>query len=81
MTADSSHESNSVNTKLDPVYAVKAYAVVEVEPHWFLTSVQECGEWSASRPEHFISRDKGPGTQWVACWVGSKTDLDALQKT
>jgi hypothetical protein len=37
------------------------------------------GEWSASRPGRFTSRDKAPGTHWIGGWVGSRAGLDAMR--
>jgi len=48
MIVDPSHEPNSLSSKVVPVHAVKKYVVVEVGPHKFLTSAQDCGEWSVT---------------------------------
>jgi hypothetical protein len=34
------------------------------------------GQWSASHPGCFTSRERGPGTHGVGCWVRPRTDLD-----
>jgi hypothetical protein len=41
-------------------YAMKTYWDVELYLHTFLTSAVDGGEWSASRPGHFIPRGKNP---------------------
>jgi hypothetical protein len=38
------------------------------------------GEWSASRPGHFTSKERVPGTHWIGGWVGSIAVLDAVVK-
>jgi hypothetical protein len=45
-----------------------------------LTSTLDGCEWSASHPDHFISRERAPGTHWIGCWVGSRAGLDAVAK-
>jgi hypothetical protein len=45
-----------------------------------LTSALDGGEWSASRPGRFTSREKDPGTQWIGGWVGPRAVLDAVVK-
>jgi hypothetical protein len=34
----------------------------------------------ASRPSHFTSQGKSPGTHWIGGWVGPRTVLDAVVK-
>jgi hypothetical protein len=46
----------------------------------FLTSVPDGGKWSASHPDHFIPRERGPGTPWIGGWVGLRSGLDAVDK-
>jgi hypothetical protein len=41
---------------------MKAYEVVDVYIHIFLTSALVGGEWSASRPGHFTTGERAPGT-------------------
>jgi hypothetical protein len=38
------------------------------------------GEWSASRPGRFTSRERAPGTHWIGGWVGPRAVLDAVVK-
>jgi len=45
-----------------------------------LTSVLDGGEWSASRPGHFIPRKRARGTHWIGVWVGLRAGLDAVVK-
>jgi hypothetical protein len=35
----------------------------------FLTSAQDVGEWSASRPGRFSPRERVPGTHCIGGWV------------
>jgi hypothetical protein len=41
-----------------------------------LTSALDGGEWSASRPGHFIPGERTPGTDWIGGWVGPRAGLD-----
>jgi hypothetical protein len=45
-----------------------------------LTSALDGGEWSASRPGRFTTRERGPGTHWIGGWVGPRAVLDAAVK-
>jgi hypothetical protein len=47
-----------------------------IAPH-ILTSVLDGGEWSASHPSRFTSRERTAGTHRIWGWVGSRADLDA----
>jgi hypothetical protein len=38
------------------------------------------GEWSASRPGRFSSREKAHGTHWTEGLMGPRTRLDAVVK-
>jgi hypothetical protein len=55
--------------KLTKNYAIKTYGGDDVQSHVFLTSVIVGGEWSASRPDRFIPRERAPGTHWIGSWV------------
>jgi hypothetical protein len=45
-----------------------------------LTSTLDGGEWSASRPGRFTSRERVPDTHWVGDWVGCRAVLDAVMR-
>jgi hypothetical protein len=45
-----------------------------------LTSVLDGGEWSASRPGRFTSRERAPATHWIGGSVGPRAVLDAVVK-
>jgi hypothetical protein len=45
-----------------------------------LTSALGGGEWSASRPGRFTSRERAPGTRWIGGWVDPRAVLDAVVK-
>jgi hypothetical protein len=45
-----------------------------------LTSALDGGEWSASRPGRFISRERASGTHWIGGWVCPRAGLDAVVK-
>jgi hypothetical protein len=45
-----------------------------------LTSALDGGEWSASRPSRFTSRERTPGTLWIGGWVGPRAVLDVVVK-
>jgi hypothetical protein len=51
-------------------HAMKTHWEVEVKLHAFLTSALDGGECSASRPGRFTTRERVPGSQWIADWVG-----------
>jgi hypothetical protein len=56
--------------------AVKAYGGIAPT---FLTTALDGGEWSASRPDCFISRERAPGTHWVGGLVGPRAGLGAVE--
>jgi hypothetical protein len=45
---------------------------VKVQPHAFLTSALDGGEWSASQPGRFTPRERVPGTHWIEGGVGPR---------
>jgi hypothetical protein len=45
-----------------------------------LTSALDGGEWSASRPGRFTTREIAPGTHWIGIWVGPRAVLDTVVK-
>jgi hypothetical protein len=45
-----------------------------------LTSALDGDEWSTSRPDCFIPREKAPGTDWIRSWVGPRAGLDTVSK-
>jgi hypothetical protein len=45
-----------------------------------LTSALDGGEWSASRIGRFTPGDRAPGIHWLGGWVGSRADLDVVEK-
>jgi hypothetical protein len=49
-------------------------------PRILLTSALDGGEWSASRPSRFTTRESAPGTHWIGVWVGPRAVLDAVVK-
>jgi hypothetical protein len=56
---------------------MKAYEVVEVQLHPFLTSVLDVGKWSALRPGRFTPGERAPSTHWLGGWVGPGAGLDS----
>jgi hypothetical protein len=42
-----------------------------------LTFAKDGGEWSASHPSHFTSRERA---HWIGGWVGPRAILDAVVK-
>jgi hypothetical protein len=59
---------------------MKAYGVVDVYIHIFLTSALVGGEWSASRPGRFTPGGKVTGTHWIGGWVDPIAGLDVVEK-
>jgi hypothetical protein len=59
---------------------MKAYGEVDVQIQIFLTSALVWGEWSASRPGHFILWERGPGTHWIGGWEVPKAGLEDVEK-
>jgi hypothetical protein len=45
-----------------------------------LTSALDGGEWSASHPSCFTTRERAPGTHWIGGHVGPRAILDAVVK-
>jgi hypothetical protein len=45
-----------------------------------LTSALDGGEWSASRPGRFTSKERALSTRWIGGWVGPTAVLDAMVK-
>jgi len=59
---------------------MKTYWGVEAWIHAFLASGLDGGEWSASLPGHFTSRERTPGSLWEGDWVVPRAVLDAVVK-
>jgi hypothetical protein len=59
---------------------MKMYRGMDVWIHIFLTLALAGGEWSASRPGHFIPEEGSPGTHWIGGWVDPRAGLDDLEK-
>jgi hypothetical protein len=45
-----------------------------------MTLALEGGEWSASRPGLFTSRERAPGTHRTGSWVSPRAGLEAVVK-
>jgi hypothetical protein len=65
---------------LTKFHTTKTYWVVEVQLHAFLTSAQDGGELSASRPGRFTAGDRTPGKYWLRCWVGPRAGLERWRR-
>jgi hypothetical protein len=59
---------------------MKAYGGENVQIHIFLTSELAGGEWSASRPGRFTTRERAPSTHWIGGWVDPRAGLDDVEK-
>jgi hypothetical protein len=55
---------------------MKAYGVVDVYIHIFLTSALAGGEWSASRPCRFTPGNRTPGTLQIGGWVDPRAGIE-----
>jgi len=59
---------------------LKTYGEAEVYLHSFL-NYSVCGsEWSASRADHFIPRERAHCTHWLGGWVVLRASTDAVAK-
>jgi len=45
------------------------------------TSALGWSDWSASRPDRFIRREKAPGTHWIGGWVGPRAASAGIRTT
>jgi hypothetical protein len=45
-----------------------------------LTSALDGGEWSASHPSSFTSRERTSSTHWTGGWAGPRNGLDTASK-
>jgi hypothetical protein len=54
---------------------MKAYGVVKVHQHAFVTSAIDGGEWSVC-----TSGERSSDTHWIGGWVGRRASLDAVAK-
>jgi hypothetical protein len=61
-------------------HAMKRCGGPEVYLHALLTSALDGGEWSESRPDRFIPRERVPGTHWIGGWLGPRAGLDVMVK-
>jgi hypothetical protein len=59
---------------------MKAYEVVDVEIHIFLTSALVGGERLASRSCRFTPGETAPSTHWIRGWVDPRAGLDDVEK-
>jgi hypothetical protein len=59
---------------------MKTYAGVDEQMHVFLTSAVVEGEWSASRPDRFISEERASGTPRIGGLVGARAGLDDIEE-
>jgi hypothetical protein len=56
------------------------YAGVEVQGHVFLNSTLDGGERSASFCRCFTPWEGVPGIDWIRCWMGLRSGVDAALK-
>jgi hypothetical protein len=59
---------------------MKAYGVLDVYIHIFLTSALVGGDWSASLPGRITLGERAPGTYWIGGWVDSRAGLGDVEK-
>jgi hypothetical protein len=53
---------------------------VEIQPHAFLTSAPDGGEWSDSRAGRLTDGKRAPGIHWIGGYLGPSAGLDAVVK-
>jgi hypothetical protein len=53
-------------------------ALTNEEQNVFLTLALVGGEWLASHPDHFITGERAPGTNWIGGWVGPRASLNNM---
>jgi hypothetical protein len=44
-----------------------------------ITSAVDGGDWSASSPDHFTSRERAPYILWIGGWMGPTGVLDTVE--
>jgi hypothetical protein len=59
---------------------MKAYGLVDIQIHIFLTSALVGGEWSVSHPDRFVLGKRAPCTYWIGGWVNPRAGLDDVEK-
>jgi hypothetical protein len=59
---------------------MKAYGLMRVYIHIFLTSALVGGEWSASRPGLLNPGERAPYTSWIGGWLNPRAGLKELVK-
>jgi hypothetical protein len=60
---------------------MKACGGMDVQNHIFLTSALVGGEWPASRPGCFTSRERSPATNWIGGLVDPRAGLYDVENT
>jgi hypothetical protein len=50
-----------------------------IVPLFLNSALEECA-WSASGPGSFTPGETAPVNQWLRGWVGTRSDLDAVEK-
>jgi hypothetical protein len=58
---------------------MKAYGVLDLQIHIFVTSALVGSEWSASRPSRITPGERISVTNWIWGWVGPRTGLHDVE--
>jgi hypothetical protein len=59
---------------------MRVYRGVDVYIHTYMTSALVGGEWSASRPGHFIPGERAPGSHWIGGCVDPRVSMEDKEK-
>jgi hypothetical protein len=51
-----------------------------MDPHFFLTSVLDGGEWSASHPGRFTPEKRAPDTHLIRGWADPRAGLSDVER-
>jgi len=62
------------------VQAISVHEVAEVQIHSFFNISSIRVEWSVLRSGCFISGIRANSTNWASVWIGSRSNLEAMEQ-